>query len=146
MISFFVPGVPVPKGSARAYVIGGVARITNANASTRPWQNAITAEAALHGPPEPLNGPCRVEVLFLMPRPKGHFGAKGLRPSAPKTPDRKPDLDKLERALLDALTVAGFWRDDAQVCDINSRKRYAGKEHTGSNGLPGVLVSVETLP
>jgi Holliday junction resolvase RusA-like endonuclease len=64
-----------------------------------------------------------VRVAFRLPRPKGHYGRRGLRPSAPAYPNVMPDLDKLARAILDALTGI-VWRDDAQVVRLDVEKIY----------------------
>lgn len=37
----------------------------------------------------------------------------------------RPDLDKLTRAVFDALTDAHIWHDDAQVVGLVATKRYA---------------------
>jgi Holliday junction resolvase RusA-like endonuclease len=39
-------------------------------------------------------------------------------------PTGKPDLDNLEKAILDGMNKIVF-RDDAVVCDVIKRKRYA---------------------
>jgi crossover junction endodeoxyribonuclease RusA len=90
-----------------------------------PWREAIkyAARRALVDPTEPhiwqpFDGPIQLDVLFRLPRPK----------SAPKrrwAPAGRPDLDKCVRAVCDALTDAGVWRDDSRVVDLNARKRYA---------------------
>ena len=49
-----------------------------------------------------------------MLRPKGHFGKRGLLPSAPIAPIVKPDLLKLARAVEDALSGL-VYKDDAQI-------------------------------
>lgn len=36
---------------------------------------------------------------------------------------RKPDLDKLTRATLDAMVTAGTIADDARVCSLHASKR-----------------------
>ncbi|MCL2139963.1 MAG: RusA family crossover junction endodeoxyribonuclease [Treponema sp.] len=38
---------------------------------------------------------------------------------------KKPDLDNLLKAVMDALTAAGAWKDDAQVRSIKASKHYA---------------------
>jgi crossover junction endodeoxyribonuclease RusA len=78
-----------------------------------------------------------------MPRPKDHYGtgrnSGTVKPSAPINPASMPDLDKLVRCICDALTDAGVWKDDAQVCVLVAAKRY-------TNGLPGVLIQIAELP
>jgi len=66
-----------------------------------------------------FDGPVHIELEFVMPRPL----------SAPKrsTPPavKKPDLDKLQRAVFDAISSAGVWRDDSQVVSVVASKRLA---------------------
>ena len=142
-VAFDVAGLPVPQGNLRAGLIAGRARIINSGPKFGPlhaWRGAIATEAraATH---ELLAGPVEVRVTFRLPRPAGHSGKRGLLASAPAFPVRKPDADKLGRALLDALTGVVFL-DDAQVVDLVVRKRYAdiGQQ-------PGAAVEVsERLP
>ncbi len=145
LVRFFVSGVPVPKGSMRAFRLPSSARVvmTHANARTKPWQSAVAvaaseARAALttHGE---LTGPLIVRLVFNMPRPKGHYGsgknAQKVKAGAPVRPIGKPDLDKLARLVLDACTSV-LWRDDCQVVDLRASKQWAA-------GQPGVHVEVE---
>ena len=61
-----------------------------------------------------------------MPRPKS-TPKRNVRPAHTKT----PDIDKLLRAALDALTGV-VWRDDAQVAEVSVRKMVAAYgEQTG---------------
>jgi crossover junction endodeoxyribonuclease RusA len=53
----------------------------------------------------------------------------------------RPDLDKLVRAVLDALSEAGVWRDDAQVVSVVARKAYGS-----APGLTVEIVRRESLP
>jgi Holliday junction resolvase RusA-like endonuclease len=53
---------------------------------------------------------------------------------------KKPDIDNLEKAVLDALTKAGAWQDDAYVASIHSIKRYA---RPGEK--PGVRIALEIM-
>ena len=83
-----------------------------------------------------MTGALRVSFTFYRPRPKGHFGAKGVRPSAPRYPTTKPDVLKLARAVEDALTGV-LWRDDAQIVAESIYKDY---------GEPArVVVTVEEI-
>lgn len=134
-LTFDVIGTPVPQGSKVAYG----RRIVDANAKTlKPWR-ATVAAAALEAIPtdwDATTGPYSVAMLFNFPRPKSHYGTRGVLPSrADDSHAQKPDVDKLIRAVLDALTDAGVWRDDAQVCDV-----LAGKRWTTDGGLLRVAV------
>lgn len=125
-IEFEVPGEPQPQGSLQAHSRNGHAWVTSDNPRLRPWRNAVCwhAREAL-GERPPLTGPVRVELWFSFSRPRGHFGRRGLLPSAPAGHAVRPDCDKLARSALDALTEAGVWRDDAQVAELVATKAYA---------------------
>ena len=106
------------------------------------WQRAI-AEGARRaiGPYPPERGPMRVNGVFVMPRPKAHYRVDGsIKNSAPIYCTTKPDEDKLRRALLDALTEAAVFVDDAQVVEGLTVKRYVT-----SGEAPGVIVGIETI-
>ena len=121
-------GVPAPKGSMRHV---GNGRMIESSRHVKPWRESIRAAALAEMGDDwtPLDGPVVVDLTFLMPRPKGHYGTgrntQRLRPSAPTSHTTKPDLDKLIRAVLDALTSAGVWRDDSQVWGLAAVKEYA---------------------
>lgn len=135
MLDFFVAGTPVPQGSKNAYVRGGRAVLVDANPRLKAWRAAVRSaaeEAIAEDGWETLDEPCKVHLGFIMPSPK--------RPRW-SLPAVKPDIDKLTRAVFDALTDAGVWRDDSRVVSMNVTKRY-----TGSDGaVPGVWVEVNTL-
>jgi Holliday junction resolvase RusA-like endonuclease len=115
VIQFIVHGIPAPAGSKRGFVKSGRVIITDASSRSRPWkaQIADAAAEAMNGSGL-LVGPLMLGLEFYIPRPKGHYGKRGLRPSAPKTPTTKPDLLKLARAVEDALSGI-VYRDDAQI-------------------------------
>jgi crossover junction endodeoxyribonuclease RusA len=81
-------------------------------------------------PHTPLTGPVEVVITFCLPRPKFHYysGKKRhgeLRDDAPIFVDKRPDIDKLARSTLDALTSAGMYSDDATVAHLDLWKIYA---------------------
>lgn len=135
MLDFFVEGAPVPQGSKTGYVRGGRAVLVDANRRLKPWRAQVraTAEAAMQRAGwETLDEPCRAYLGFTMPRPK--------RPRW-RAPAVKPDLDKLTRAVFDALTDAGVWRDDSRVVCMEVTKKYEDED----GAVPGVWVEVEPL-
>lgn len=145
-ITFEVIGTPVSKGNMRAYTPKGWKRpiLTDATKNLKAWSASVT-EAALEakGDRPPLEGPVALEVSFFLLRPA----------SAPKrvtVPTKKPDLDKLLRALKDGITRAGIYRDDSQVVVVQARKHFAAGnwDPKGQSGIPRAMVQVGpcTLP
>ena len=151
-VSFMVHGVPVPQGSKRALVHRSTGRavvIEQGGARHRDWRADVKAAAHdamvalddtdwLLRPGWVLRGPVGVSICFTVPKPK----------SAPKTrrtwPDRRPDLDKLVRAVLDAITGEVI-ADDAQVVGMIPTETFPGEpDMFGRIGLdrPGVVVEV----
>jgi len=143
-LRFTVVGTPAPQGSKKGFVVNGRAVVVEDSKKTKPWRQDVQAAAiaAVAGRP-PLEGPLEVTLLFRMPRPGYHFGtgrnAGVLKPTAPTYVDKKPDADKLTRALFDSLTRV-VWRDDAQVAVYT-----VGQEYATHPALPGVDVTVSVL-
>lgn len=125
----FVPGLPMPQGSKRAmrHRSSGKLILLDDNPGLKAWRSGIVGAWRRSGLPM-VEGPAEVDLEFVMPRPAGHWGtgsrAGVLRPSAPAWPAVKPDLDKLTRAVLDALTMAGAVEDDARVVSMSVVKTY----------------------
>ena len=138
MTQIEVYGTPAPQGSKR--VVRGRLIDTNQQ-SLRDWRNLI-AFSAQGGEVRLIPGPIRVITRFYLARPKHHFGsgknAERLKPSAPSLPRGTPDLDKLVRAVLDALTGVAF-NDDSQVTTLIASKYYADQRG------PGAEIEVEAL-
>jgi Holliday junction resolvase RusA-like endonuclease len=117
-----VHGAAQPAGSKRAFKLGsGAVVVTDANKKATPWKREVADAAATamlsHAITENgtlVDGPLSVRMIFYVPRPKGHYGRKGLLPSAPPYPTKRPDVLKLARAVEDAMTGI-VYRDDAQI-------------------------------
>jgi crossover junction endodeoxyribonuclease RusA len=133
-----VRGTPAPQGS-KQHVGGG--RMVEMSKAVGPWREAVRAETqlAMNGD-GPIGGPARVSITFYMTRPRNHYGtgrnAHLVKDSAPAFPTGRPDLDKLARAVLDALTMGGAWSDDSQVVHLNALKLY---------GQPGCTIVLDAL-
>lgn len=129
VIRFQVHGLPIPQGSTRAWVVNGKPIITSSAKGLATWRRLVADVAQDYAPEEPWEGPVGIELHFGLPKPK----------SAPKRrrvwPDKRPDLDKLTRAVLDALTYVVF-ADDSQVIEIQASKDY---------GAPGVHVEIHRI-
>lgn len=131
-VSFRVSAVPVPKGSLKAFTPKGWTRpvLTSTSRGLKDWASCIRAEAQRHVS-SCAEGAVSVSLDFRLPRIKALPKTK---PAPAHT--KKPDVDKLARAVLDALTGVA-WRDDAQVTRLACTKRYASLEEPA-----GVIVQV----
>ena len=120
-MTLFVPGTPQSQGSAKAFIVGGHAKVTHSNAAhLNPWRadvHAAVREEIGDGIVYP-DGPVVLAIAFVMPR----------RVAEPKrvTPPhlRAPDIDKLARAILDSV-IGLVYADDSQVIDLHATKRTA---------------------
>jgi crossover junction endodeoxyribonuclease RusA len=141
VIAFTVHGEPAPQGSK---TVGrskaGAAFVREDNPATGPWRNAVTAAAveAMEGRP-PISGPARLEVDFVFGRPRSHYRtgkhAGELKASASHYRASRPDVDKLVRAVGDALAGVVLV-DDAAIVELVARKVY---------GSPAAHVSITEL-
>ena len=128
-ISFTVPGKPAPQGSKR-HVGRGI--LIESSREVGPWREriALAAHNAMYCAGQPLLG-CAVDVRldFVMPRPKS-------TPRDTPAAVKRPDIDKLARAALDAITSVVIV-DDSQVVGLRATKRLALPDEQ-----PGVNVEV----
>jgi Holliday junction resolvase RusA-like endonuclease len=80
----------------------------------------------------PAPGPVGLVVTFNFQRPAGHHVNRKLtnplRVVAPREHYVKPDLDKLVRAIGDALTDVGVIVDDSQITVLRASKRWTTEE------------------
>ena len=122
MIVFEVEGTPRPQGSKSNVGRGIMVESSKYVAEWRSWVRfrAATAFVGL----QPLVGAVQVNVEFCFDRPQTHSTKKGLRPNAPEFKPTKPDIDKLLRAVLDAMTGVCF-ADDSQVVAIYCTKKFS---------------------
>ena len=128
-LAFTVHGTPAPQGSKTIVPTAAGPRTKESNErQLRAWRQAIADTAATamdgHGP---LTGPCELDATFVFARPRSHYRtgrhAGELKPSAPIHCDKRPDLDKLLRAVGDALTGIALI-DDATIVKLTARKHY----------------------
>lgn len=138
MMQFFAAGIPVAQGSKR-HVGKGI--MVEASKNLKPWRDTLITAAMNAEGTSVYFGPVAVDLTFFFPRPKSHYGtgmnATLLKSSAPEWKASAPDLDKLCRAVLDALTQAGVLRDDAIVVTLNAGKLY--------DATPGCRVTIRPV-
>ncbi|MDD2772735.1 MAG: RusA family crossover junction endodeoxyribonuclease [Elusimicrobiales bacterium] len=137
-IKFFVPApenLPNRSGRVRAAAPKAQARPRPAfrggfYSPKTAWHGYVFAAARKAAPPQPLDGPIGVSMVFVMPRGGGH--------KHDYWHTVKPDKDNLEKVILDSCTRARIWTDDSRVCAGGSVKVYGG--------TPGAWVVVTDNP
>jgi Holliday junction resolvase RusA-like endonuclease len=141
-LDFTAVGLPQTKGSARAFMRPGMKApvITNDNPKAKAWQGVV-AHAAHAAGAQVLDGPVWVDMTFRLPRPKSHYrtgkNSSLLREDTPLAPCSRPDIDKLARVVLDALTGVAY-SDDGQVARAVVHKAWC----SGDGSPAGVRVRV----
>lgn len=122
-----VDGNAAAQGSMRHV---GKGRMISMSKKLPGWRKAVIAAAKeAHGEDwEPLDGALAVYLDVYLLRPK--------TTRFKDYPAGTPDLDKLQRAIGDALTLAGTIRDDARIVTWRANKHWAiGRE-------PGASISI----
>lgn len=134
-LATIVPGEAVPQGSMRSFaskrkdgtptgkvstIAGNQGRLERWRGDVRDSMRRVMEEAGC----QPTGDPVDVAIFASFARPKSHLRADGqtLALRAPLVP--KPDVDKIARGVLDALTGT-VYLDDAQVAAVSATKMYA---------------------
>jgi len=128
-VSFSITGDPASQGS-HAIMQGRIVQVNSKK--HKAWRTAIVNEviATLPADWEPIDDPCELIVMFYLPKPAT------VKRSSPSV---APDLDKLVRAVGDALAIAGVYTDDSRITRISARKLYA-------QGIePGASIVVKSI-
>jgi len=150
-----VTGTPAPQGSKRGIPIRrkngtiGAAIVESAGDKLTTWRQDVRAAAEKaaqehHWTTPPRDIALIVDIHFAFTRPKSHYrtgkNSHLLRDNAPKFHTTKPDIDKLIRGILDALTSAGIYTDDSNVIRAIAVKSYANQGES-----PGASIYVTAL-
>jgi len=132
-----VAGHPAPQGSKRAFRNQHTGRIQQVENSERvaPWRQDVRQAVTDQALDAHYAGPVAVFIQFVFQRPKSHYrtgrNSHLLRDAAPPRPYGKTnDVDKLARAVLDALTSSQLLDDDGQVVHLVATKVYG--PHSGA--------------
>lgn len=137
VLAFDVLGRPAPQGSKRPVRLGARIGMVESSKRLKPYRDSVAGAAreALDQHSDPsvfYDAPVSLVVSFLFARPKSHLrtaAAFAGEPSgrAPARPVSRQtgDVEKLVRAVNDALVAAGVMRDDSQVVQLCACKRYA---------------------
>lgn len=131
MIAFTVIGHAEPQGSTKAFNVPGKRYpvVTSDNPNLKDWRHLVAYTAQQHARGGPMYGGVHVTLAFALRRPKS-------LPKSTRQHLKKPDIDKLARAILDALTGILF-HDDSEVVRLEVTKRYAALD-----AAPGVAITI----
>lgn len=133
LASAYIPGRPRPQGSKNAAVKNGRVVMWEASKGLVSWRSTVVAELVRLNPHgltlvQPWDRAATLIVEFVFEKPKSNKN---------EYPVGKPDLDKLVRAVCDALVEAGYVRDDSQIVHLMALKSWAAP-----NGQSGAYVSL----
>lgn len=126
-------GAPATQGSKKAFIRGKKAVLVEMDPKLPAWRAAVEAAAQQAAGPgwATIDGPVSIagEIRLRKPDTTKFRGA----PAGP------PDLDKLQRAIGDALTKSGVIKDDARIVHWDIRKVWA-------DDVPGIDITISKEP
>jgi len=131
ILTVTIPGSPVAKGRPRASVVDGRVHVRSPKKSASwethaAWLMSNAKQGICH------EGPVSVVIEAVKQRPSG-----GGYPSRKMDPDgeclrvRKPDLDNVAKAVLDALEKSGVIANDIQVAELHATNLWARRGCAG---------------
>ena len=119
-IQFEISMEPVAKGRPRFTRKGFV----YTPGKTRSAESEVRRQAEFFKPLTPLAKQAYVRLLFIMPIPQSMMRTHGhLADKLIMHHTKKPDLDNLEKLVIDALNKM-FWTDDSIIHTVEKSKRY----------------------
>lgn len=125
IISFTVPGKPVPKGRARSFVRNGkIGHFTPKE--TVIYENAVklAASKAMNSLP-PFTGPASLNVNVYIKIPESWSLTKKAEANGGLIrPTSRPDLDNILKSIKDGMNGI-VWKDDSQVVQVLASKWYS---------------------
>jgi crossover junction endodeoxyribonuclease RusA len=122
-------GAPATQGSKKAFIRGKKVVLVEMDERLPVWRGAVEAAARLAAGPDwkTIDGPVSIAGEVRLRRPDStKFGDM---PAGP------PDLDKLQRAIGDALTKSKVIQDDARIVHWDIRKVWAAT-------VPGIDITI----
>ena len=124
-LSFTLPILPRAQARARHGRTKSGLSVTYKSDAQHQAEENLCALLLPHRPPDPLEGPLKLDLVAWMPIPPSWTQKRQAAAKAGELwPTGKPDLDNLVKHLKDCMTATGFWRDDKQVVDLHALKKY----------------------
>ena len=112
-------GTPASQGSKKGFIRGKKVVLVEMDDELPAWREAVKAAAKLAAGPNhtPIDDPVKIAGEIRIRKPKSTKFAD--HPAGPK------DLDKMQRAIGDALESAGILTNDARIVHWDIRKVWA---------------------
>ena len=118
------------------------------------YMRNIIEEAAHLAPPAPIESPVLIELKFVIERPTGvalkstpRWIKELLKRYAEEFPAPTrggPDIDNLQKGLVDGLVKSGFFYDDGYIVSANPSKYFVADEARGMIAAPRVEFEIFT--
>jgi Holliday junction resolvase RusA-like endonuclease len=124
--SIWISGKATPQGSKKAFVINNRAVLVDASGGNKEWRKKVTDSVKAHEQYIRYKGAVNVKLAFYMEKAKSNKTGFMMQ---------KPDIDKLARSVLDALTDSEIIEDDSRVVHLTCSKTWAEEQ-------PGVLITI----
>ena len=130
----WIPGVPKPQPRTKPYAMKGkngqyVGRMYDPGTAdnwTRYVVLAVNESRESIGDGMPFDGPLRLDLHFVMPRPKRLTRNKDPVNHLPA--QVRGDIDNFRKPVMDALEALAVYRNDNQVCAGDTTAVYARKD------------------
>lgn len=130
MIDFFMPmKTPSTTFQAKKITVRNGKAVLYDSAEAKKVRALLMAHLAKHAPASPLKGPVAFRVMWRYPIIGKHYEGE--------LKTNKPDIDNLQKLLMDCMTKLKFWNDDSQVVILGAMKLWSD--------VPGILIKVEEL-
>lgn len=125
-------GSPAAQGSKKAFIRGKKVALVEMNEKLPGWRAAVEAAARTAAGPAwvPIDAAVSISGEIRLRKPK--------TTKFPAAPAGAPDLDKLQRAIGDALSKSRVIADDSRIVHWNVRKVWA-------EGVPGMDITIYEL-
>lgn len=125
MIEFFMPmKTPTTTFQAKKVTVKNGKPIVYNSEEVKKVKSLLLGHLSKHIPDKPLKGSVHLRVVWGYPIKGNHHDGE-LKTS-------KPDIDNIQKLLMDCMTELGFWKDDSQVCILEAVKVWAR--------IPGIAI------
>lgn len=125
-LDYMVIGTPKPQSRPRFF--RNKAGYMGTYSPKTDWFNLVYSETLKQKqkylPNKKLDKALRVELIFFMPIPQS-LSKKKKEKLEHSSVAKKPDIDNLVKAVMDAINYTNLWEDDSQISSLEAIKIYS---------------------